>query len=102
MKQIWNTIQIVFSAFGGFLGWFLGGADGFLYALIAFVVTDYIKCRINTLKVDIVSFIVLFFKVKSASVMPTRVFIRNVWKHNRERISCVQILNMVITMHLNT
>ena len=42
MKQIWNTIQIVFSAFGGFLGWFLGGADGFLYALIAFVVADYI------------------------------------------------------------
>ena len=42
MKQIWNTIQIAFSAFGGFLGWFLGGADGFLYALIAFVVTDYI------------------------------------------------------------
>lgn len=42
MKQIWNTIQIAFSAFGGFLGWFLGGADGFLYALITFVVTDYI------------------------------------------------------------
>ena len=42
MKQIWNGIQIAFSAFGGFLGWFLGGADGFLYALIAFVVTDYI------------------------------------------------------------
>lgn len=42
MKQIWNSIQIAFSAFGGFLGWFLGGADGFLYALIAFVVIDYI------------------------------------------------------------
>ena len=42
MKQIWNGIQIAFSAFGGFLGWFLGGADGFLYALIAFVATDYI------------------------------------------------------------
>ena len=42
MKQIWNGIQIAFSAFGGFLGWFLGGADGFLYALIAFVVPDYI------------------------------------------------------------
>ena len=42
MKQNWHGIQIAFSAFGGFLGWFLGGADGFLYALIAFVVTDYI------------------------------------------------------------
>ena len=30
------------SAIGGWLGWFLGGADGFLYALIAFVVIDYI------------------------------------------------------------
>lgn len=42
MKQIWNGMQIAFTALGGFLGWFLGGADGFLYALIAFVVIDYI------------------------------------------------------------
>ena len=42
MKSIWTGIQIAFSALGGFLGWFLGGADGFLYALIAFVVIDYI------------------------------------------------------------
>ncbi|WP_407697161.1 holin family protein [Schinkia azotoformans] len=27
---------------GGWLGWFLGGFDGFLYALITFVVVDYI------------------------------------------------------------
>ena len=42
MKQIWNGIQIAFAALGGFIGWFLGGADGFLYALIAFAVIDYI------------------------------------------------------------
>ena len=42
MKQIWNGIQIAFSALGGFIGWFLGGLDGFLYALIAFVVIDYV------------------------------------------------------------
>lgn len=42
MKTIWTGIQIGFSALGGFLGWFLGGVDGFLYALIAFVVIDYI------------------------------------------------------------
>ena len=42
MKEIWNWIQIVFAAIGGGIGWFLGGADGFLYALIAFVVLDYI------------------------------------------------------------
>lgn len=42
MKEIWNWIQIAFTALGGFLGWFLGGVDGFLYALIAFAVIDYI------------------------------------------------------------
>ena len=42
MKQIWTGIQIAFSALGGFLGWFLGGVDGFLYALIAFTVIDYV------------------------------------------------------------
>ena len=42
MKQIWSGIQIAFTAFGGFLGWVLGGFDGFLYALIAFTVIDYI------------------------------------------------------------
>ena len=42
MKQIWMAIQTAFTALGGFIGWFLGGADGFMYALIAFVVIDYI------------------------------------------------------------
>ena len=42
MKEIWNWIQIAFTALGGFIGWFLGGMDGFLYALIAFAVIDYI------------------------------------------------------------
>lgn len=42
MRSIWTGIQIAFSAIGGFIGWFLGGFDGFLYALIAFAVIDYI------------------------------------------------------------
>ena len=42
MKDLWNTIQIIFAAIGGWLGWFLGGFDGLLYALVAFVVVDYI------------------------------------------------------------
>ena len=42
MKEIWTWIQAAFAAIGGFLGWFLGGMDGLLYALIAFVVVDYI------------------------------------------------------------
>ena len=42
MKEFWSTIQLVLAAIGGWLGWFLGGCDGLLYALIAFVVVDYI------------------------------------------------------------
>ena len=42
MKEFWYTIQLIFSAVGGWLGYFLGGCDGLLYALIAFVVIDYI------------------------------------------------------------
>ena len=42
MKEFWNAVQIAFAAVGGWLGWFLGGCDGLLYALIAFVVIDYI------------------------------------------------------------
>ena len=42
MKEFWNAIQLVFTAVGGWLGWFLGGCDGLLYALIAFVTIDYI------------------------------------------------------------
>ena len=42
MKEFWNTIQLIFAAVGGWLGYFLGGCDGLLYALIAFVAIDYI------------------------------------------------------------
>ena len=42
MKEIWNWIQAGFAAVGGWLGWILGGLDGFIYALIAFVVIDYL------------------------------------------------------------
>lgn len=42
MKEFWNTIQLIFTAVGGWLGYFLGGCDGLLYALIAFVAIDYI------------------------------------------------------------
>jgi len=42
MKEIWIWIQAAIAAVGGWLGYFLGGWDGFIYALIAFVVIDYI------------------------------------------------------------
>lgn len=42
MKEFWNVVQAVFAAVGGWLGWFLGGCDGLIYALVAFVVIDYL------------------------------------------------------------
>lgn len=55
MKEFWNTIQFVFAAIGGWLGYFLGGCDGLLYALLAFVVADYltgVMCAINDKKLS--------------------------------------------------
>lgn len=42
IKVLWNNLQLFFAAIGGWIGWVLGGYDGFLYSLIAFVVIDYI------------------------------------------------------------
>jgi len=42
MKDIWNFIQLILSAIGGWIGYLLGGFDGFLYALVVFVVIDYL------------------------------------------------------------
>ena len=45
MKEFWNVIQVVLTAVGGWLGWFLVGEKFRAVAedaLIAFVVTDYI------------------------------------------------------------
>ena len=55
MKAIWNWVQVAFAAIGGFLGWFLGGLDGFLYALIAVVVVDYltgVMCAVTDKKLS--------------------------------------------------
>ena len=42
MKEFWSLVQLGFAVAGGWLGYFLGGCDGLLYALLAFVVLDYI------------------------------------------------------------
>ena len=43
MKEFWNMIQFLFAGIGGWLGYFLGGCDGLLIALLLFVITDYIS-----------------------------------------------------------
>lgn len=40
--ETWRTIQCGLAAIGAIVGGFLGGLDGFMYTLIAFVVIDYV------------------------------------------------------------
>lgn len=42
MKELWNTLQLVLAAVGAYLGWFLGGMDGLIYAMLVFVIADYV------------------------------------------------------------
>src|SRR5690554_3956177 len=42
MREVINTIQFIFTAIGGYIGWFLGGMDSLIYALITFIFIDYI------------------------------------------------------------
>ncbi len=55
MKEFWNMIQFIFTAIGGWLGYFLGGCDGLLYALVLFAVADYITgvmCAVSDKKLS--------------------------------------------------
>ena len=50
MKEFWNTMQFIFTVLGGWLGYFLGGCDGLLIALVAVVSIDYVTgvmCAVN-------------------------------------------------------
>ena len=40
--RVWNGTQLAFTAIGGVIGWFMGGVDGVLIALIAVVAIDYL------------------------------------------------------------
>ena len=83
MKELWNYIQLVFTAIGGWLGWFLGGGDGLLYALLAFVVIDYLTgvlCAIADQKLSsaigfrgICKKVVIFVLVGVAHILDTQI-----------------------------
>ena len=42
MKVFTEIVHYAWALMGGFVGWFLGGFDGFLYALLVFVIIDYL------------------------------------------------------------
>ena len=39
---VWAKIQAAITVIGGWLGYFLGGLDGLMIALVIFVVLDYV------------------------------------------------------------
>ena len=55
MKDFWNIIKASLAAVGAWLGYFLGGSDGLLYALLVFVIADYltgVMCAIEDHKLS--------------------------------------------------
>ena len=84
MRELWNMLQAVFTGIGGWLGYFLGGCDGLLYALIAFTVIDYISgvmCGIVDQKLSssigfkgICRKVIVFMLVGVATILDTRIF----------------------------
>ena len=42
MKSLWYSIQIAIVSIGTSVAWFLGGMDMYLYALIFFIIADYV------------------------------------------------------------
>lgn len=83
MKEFWVSVQFIFAAVGGWLGWFLGGCDGLLYALLAFVVIDYltgVMCAIADKKLSsavgfkgICRKVLIFLLVGIAHILDTHV-----------------------------
>lgn len=83
MKEFWNTVQLVFAAVGGWLGYFLGGCDGLLYALVAFVAVDYVTgvmCAVADKKLSsevgfrgIFKKILIFLLVGAANILDVQV-----------------------------
>ncbi|NBI18414.1 holin [Neglecta sp. X4] len=83
MKEFWNTVQFVFTAVGGWLGYFLGGCDGLLIALVVFASVDYITgvmCAINDQKLSsevgfrgICRKVLIFFLVGIANILDVEV-----------------------------
>ena len=83
MKEFWNLIQFIFTAVGGWLGYFLGGCDGLLIALVVFVAVDYltgVMCAVSDKKLSsevgfkgICRKVLIFLLVGIANIMDMQV-----------------------------
>ena len=84
MKEFWYTIQFIFTVLGGWLGYFLGGCDGLLIALVAFAAIDYITglmCAISEKRLNskigfkgICRKVLIFTLVGVANIIDVQVF----------------------------
>ena len=83
MKEFWNMIQMVFAAVGGWLGYYLGGCDGLLLALVAFAAADYltgVMCAVSDRKLSsnvgfkgICRKVLIFLLVGTANILDVHV-----------------------------
>ena len=83
MKDFWTMTRVCFSAIGGWLGYFMGGCDGLMVALIVFVVADYatgVMCAIVDKKLSseagfkgIFRKVMIFILVGMAHILDTQV-----------------------------
>lgn len=83
MKEFWMMIQGVFTGLGGVIGYYLGGTDGLLLALIIFVVMDYITgimCAVADKKLSsevgfkgICRKVLIFMMVGIANIFDTKI-----------------------------
>ena len=83
MKEFWSMIQLIFTALGGWLGYFLGGCDGLLIALVLFAVVDYltgIMCAVVDKKLSsqvgfkgICRKVLIFLRVGIANIIDVQV-----------------------------
>ena len=78
-----DMLQVSFAALGGALGSVMGGWDGFLYALVVFVIIDYITGLMNAIiqkKLSsevgfkgICKKVVIFFLVSVANIVDVKI-----------------------------
>ena len=103
---IWAKVQIGITALGGWFGYFLGGVDGLISALLVFVVLDYltgIMCAIadHTLS-SAVGFrgicrkVLIFMLVGVANILDSEVI--GTGSGLRSAVACFYLSNEAVSM----